>query len=115
MSRPHKYGAKRTEYGGQMYDSKAEAWYARDLDILKRAGAIKDWGRGAAVELIPGKRGERIDYRPDFWVIDAEGGAYYVDVKGVETAVFKLKMRLLKYLNPTYRLLIVGKDNERWL
>lgn len=113
--RPHKYGAKRTEYGGQLYDSKAEAAYARELDIRKAAGDIQDWGRADTVDLIPGKRGERIDYRPDFWVIDRTHGHYRVDVKGVETPVFKLKMRLLKFRRPDYKLLIVGKDGERWL
>jgi hypothetical protein len=113
----HKYGARRTEYRGETYDSAAEASYAERLDLLKAAGAIKEWGRGAPIVLVPGKRRERIEYRPDFWVIDGPGGngTYYVDVKGVETAVWKLKMRLLRHTNPTLKLLIVGKKGERWL
>lgn len=115
MNRPHKYGAKRTEYRGQMYDSKAEASYAAELDIKKAAGAIKNWWRAPSIVLVPGKRGERIEYRPDFHVIDADGSTYWVDVKGVETAVWKLKARLLRHMRPDERLLIVGKDGERWL
>ena len=115
MARPHKYGSKRTEYAGQMYDSKAEAAYARDLDIKKAAGAIRNWWRAPSLVLVPGKRGERIEYRPDFAVIDADGSRYWVDVKGVETPVWKLKARLLRHVRPDERLLIVGKDGERWL
>lgn len=114
-TRPHKYGAVRTEYGGQVYPSKAEAAYAQKLDFLKAAGEVQDWGRGAAITLIPGTRKERVTYTPDFWVLLPGTGFHYVDVKGTETAVFKLKMRLLKFTNPTIRLLIVGKHGERWL
>lgn len=110
----HKYGARRTAYGGVTYDSKAEADYARELDVKKAGGAIKNWWRAPSIVLVPGKRGERIEYRPDFVVLDADGSRYWVDVKGVETAVWKLKVRLLHYVKPGERLLVVSKDGEQW-
>ena len=39
--RGNKFGAKRTDYGGRMYDSKKEAGRAYELDMIQRAGQIK--------------------------------------------------------------------------
>lgn len=39
----NKYGAKRTEFNGKIYDSKFEANVAQDLETRKRAGDIKDY------------------------------------------------------------------------
>lgn len=114
-TKPHKYGARKTTYNGQVYDSQAEADYAAALDRMKAAGAIADWCRGSVLVLVPGKRSERVTYIPDFWVLENDGEGHYVDVKGVETPVFKLKMKLLRHAMPTARLLIVGKKGERWL
>jgi hypothetical protein len=115
MSAAHKYHAKRAEWRGVTYDSKAEAAYARELDLRKAAGDIRNWWRSPAIVLVPGKRGTRIEYRPDFVVLESNGERYFVDVKGVETAVWKLKARLFRHVYPDSRLLIVGKDGERWL
>jgi hypothetical protein len=111
----HKYHATPTVYQGQRYDSKREAEYAASLDRMKAAGAIEGWARGGCFVLVPGKRGQRIEYRPDFYVHEGQGAGYWVDVKGMETEVFKLKARLLKHVRPDVRLLIVSKDGERWL
>jgi hypothetical protein len=112
---PHKYNAKRTEWAGTLYPSALEARVAHDLDVTKAAGHIRDWGRGEPLELIPGKRGVRIDYTPDFWAVDLAGEPYDIEAKGVETSVWKLKMRLYRWRYPTRRLLIVTKTGERWL
>lgn len=115
--RRHKYGARKTVYRDGLYDSAAEAAYAQHLDLLKAAGAIADWGRGAPIELIPGNRKQRVVYVPDFWVRERSDEApFLVDVKGVETVVWRLKMRLLRHFRPDLRLKVVGTGGkERWL
>lgn len=106
-----KYGAIRTEYGGQVYDSRGEAEHARRLDLLKAAGAIRDWRRGTAWVLVDApRRADRITYTPDYHVWAADGGFYVLDFKGVETAVFKLKARLWKAVYPSVPLHVVRAD-----
>jgi hypothetical protein len=99
LRRPSKYRAKRTEYNGVLYASKAEANRAAELDLLLKAGNILDWIPQPMVRLgVP----ENV-YRPDFLVIAQRGGvlghggdAWYEDVKGAETAKFKRDKKLWK-------------------
>src|SRR5262249_62072745 len=78
-----KYGAVRTAYNGQVYDSAGEAGYARRLDRRLAAGAIRAWTRGREWVLLDGpRRRDRITYRPDFEVTDAAGAFYVVRFKG---------------------------------
>lgn len=112
----HKYGAKRTEYNGESYPSKLEADYARHLDMLQVGGVVKWWERGKPLALIPREgRYAPVTYTPDFWVWEHTGEQYWVETKGVETPVFRLKMRLFRHVFPDARLKIVYKDGERWL
>ena len=107
---PRKYGNTHVEYGGRVFDSKAEAAYARQLDLMRAAGLIRSWEPQPWLTLIGGKRETLIRYRPDFYVVPAEGPPYYVDVKGVLTAEFRLKLRLLRAVLPSVRLVLVRKD-----
>lgn len=111
-----KYRNRKTEYGGVTWDSAGEAEYARHLDMLKAAGHIHDWGRGYRIELLPaiaiaGGKATRTVYVPDFFVkFTPQMVAYFIEFKGVQTAVFRLKMRLLKNKHPNIRVLLVTKD-----
>jgi hypothetical protein len=110
-----KYGNVATVYDGQVYDSAGEAEYARRLDFLKAAGHIQDWRRGEPWTLLEsptGRKRDGITYTPDFHVWDAQGGFSVVDVKGVETAVFRLKARLWRAVYPTVPLLVVRADGS---
>ena len=79
-----KYRAKKAEYAGERYDSKAEAAYAKHLDGEVERGAILFYLRQPKFTLgIP----EAI-YRADFLVV-ARQFAAAVDVKGVETPKFR--------------------------
>jgi hypothetical protein len=79
--RRHKYNAVRIEYGGAIYDSKAEATRAAELDVLLKHDRIQNWERQVTVELVKGFKA-----RIDFKVHDPAGqGSWYEDVKGVET------------------------------
>jgi hypothetical protein len=106
MNRRHKYNAKRTEYGGHTYDSKAEARYAERLDLLRMA-------TDKAVRVANVIRQPRWDlpggivYKADFEVTYADGRMEWVDVKGFETPVFRLKMKLMKAAYPKVVIKIV--------
>lgn len=88
--RGHKYNAKRTEHRGRSYPSKAQAEHAAGLDMLKRSGRIRGFLEEVKVEL--GAR-DRC-YRVDFVVVGNDGRAWAEEVKGVETAGFKLQKSL---------------------
>jgi hypothetical protein len=50
-------------------------------------------------------------YRPDFFIIFADGSYEFVDVKGVETAAFKKTVRLWKAYGPC-RLRVVKRKGK---
>lgn len=104
-----KYGNIKTEYNGNKYDSKAEALYAKQLDYRKLSGEVISWERQVPVRLEV--NGQLVcKYIADFKVLLSTGKFQWVDVKGVETDVFKLKHKLMKALYPEIELLIVGKS-----
>lgn len=121
--RVRKYGNTKIEVDGDTFDSLKEARRGRELEMLEKAGAIRNLRRQVRYELIPtirepdkvGKRGgvkpgkaiERgVDYVADFVYEDAETGETVVeDVKGYRDAtsaaykifVIKRKLMLHKY------------------
>lgn len=97
-----KYGAKPTEYNGRRYDSKREAAYARELDMRKAAGEVIGWLPQVPIPLPGGVR-----YVVDFLVFDADGTCRFIDVKGVETPMFKTKIRMVADVHPWLEVEIV--------
>jgi hypothetical protein len=84
-----KYRAKKAEYAGENYDSKAEAAYAAHLDSLIERGEILYYVRQPKFCLgVP----ENV-YRPDFHVV-AQRWTSADDVKGAEPPAFKKNRRL---------------------
>ena len=47
----NKYNAKKTEYNGRSFDSKLEASHAMELEMMKKAGKIKDYECQKRVEI----------------------------------------------------------------
>lgn len=97
QSKPNKYGAKKTVVDGITFDSKAEARYYVQLKQREKDGEV------GGVELqrpfvVLGPKGELITtYKADFAFWDFKEDRFRViDVKGVETAVFRLKKKLVK-------------------
>lgn len=89
MNGRQKYHAQRTEYGGHVYDSKAEATRAMELDMMMRGGVIQGWLRQVRVAL-----GPDFNTTVDFLVLALDGGspcprAWVEEVKGMETRQFK--------------------------
>jgi hypothetical protein len=105
----NKYSAVRTEYKGEWYDSKKEARYAAQLDLLRHAMYAKD--RVVNVERQPKfelvKKPNIMIYRADFRVTYADGRIEVVDVKGIKTPVFKLKLKLMKAVYPEITIRLV--------
>lgn len=92
----NKYNAKRTLVDGIWFDSKAEASYYAALKLRERAGEVSDVEMQRPYELTIG--GHLIaTYRADFVFWDHQAKRRRViDVKGVETAVFRLKKKMMR-------------------
>lgn len=100
----NKYRAVKTAVDGITFDSKAEARRYQELKLLKRAGEIQGFGIQPSFVLPGGIR-----YRPDFIVCDKNGRIYVEDVKGHETAAFKIKKKQFEAMYPYLELEIIKK------
>lgn len=123
-----KYGNKKTKRDSYIFDSKAEAEY---YDLLKRQkedplNPLKDFELQPEFLLIPSykrlgdsegnktKTIRKTAYKADFRVI-YEDYEEVLDVKGVETDVFKIKRKLLEYKYPEINFYLVKKNgNGTW-
>lgn len=127
----HKYGAKKvivtedgtmfeveqlkkyniTDVKGIKFDSKMEASYYLTLLNRYAAGEIK------AIELQPTfvlQDKPKIRYIADFRVTWASGAQNIIDVKGMKTAAFKIKLRLFKAKYPELALFLVTQKGRQW-
>ncbi len=110
LKKKHKYHAKKTEVDGHNFDSKKEAEYYQELKLRKRAGDIKDFELQPEFVLqdkIPEKKLRAIKYRADFKVFHTDGRVEIVDIKGFETAEFKLKKKMFLARYPDLELIIL--------
>lgn len=109
MKRYSKYNAKKDNVDGHKFDSKREAERYCELKLFVRAGEIRN------LELQPrfllqdkfvdkqGKTHKKIEYVADFLYIDKQGRNVVEDVKGVLTAVYKIKKKMfLKIYDEQY-------------
>lgn len=106
-----KYNAKRTEIDGITFDSKVEGEYYLHLKQQQEEGKLKEFRLQPSFILLDGYfKGERwirpIIYVADFEVIFPDGTKEIVDVKGFETADFKIKRKLFEKKYP-YSLTLV--------
>lgn len=98
-----KYAAKKTAVDGVTFDSRMEADYYVYLCGLRDMGAIRSFVLQPPFVLQPtfkkhGKTFRAITYKADFGVVWADGSKTVVDVKGMPTAVFKLKAKMYSRL-----------------
>lgn len=85
----------RQTYNGNTYHSKKEAEYAAELDSRKRAKDIKNWRKQEKIELYA--YGKLIcNYYIDFVIEHNDGTEEYVEVKGFETEVWRLKWKMFE-------------------
>ena len=102
-----KYGNRKTEVNGMLFDSRHEAERWVELTYLERAHMIRDLQRQVAFELIPkqvdehGKVLERaVKYIADFVYFDRDGNLVVEDAKSPATRtldVYKLKKKMMLY------------------
>lgn len=111
-----KYGSKKIEAGGIVFDSKKEYIRWNELRIMEKAGAISNLRRQVEFELIPtqrepdriGKRGgihkgcvieKQCVYISDF-VYEVKGSTVVEDVKGGKrTEAYIIKRKLMLWLH----------------
>lgn len=92
-----KYHNKRQEYGGHSYMSKLEADVAWQLDMRIKAGEVKSYKRQVKIAL--DVKGKHIcNYIIDFVVKRTDGVTEYLEAKGFETEVWRLKWKLFEAL-----------------
>jgi IS5 family transposase len=99
-----KYRNQPVTIDGQRFDSQAEARRWAQLKLLERGGEITSLTRQQKLELapsvrIPGENRARpaVRYIADFAYLDCRTHTWvWEDVKGVQTAVFRLKQHLAK-------------------
>lgn len=97
-----KYGNKKVEINGIVFDSKREARRWLELDMLAKAGEIQDLQRQVPFLLIPsqkvdGKVVERaVSYVADFQYRE-NGKTIVEDAKGCKTPEYKLKKKMMLF------------------
>jgi hypothetical protein len=83
-----KYNNVPTTYNGKRYQSKLEADYAAQLDMMKRAGEVNYWLGQVPFALEGG-----VIYKADFLILFADGHYEVWDSKGKRTAEFIIKKK----------------------
>lgn len=91
-----KYNNKKCTAGAHKFDSLAERDYYLHLLKQKACGKIKHIELQPKVYLTEA----RILTKPDFLVIYSDDSRTYVEVKGFETATYKIKKRLWEHYGP---------------
>lgn len=108
-------GSTRTDYNGQIYDSKFESEYAYELDMRARANDIETWERQIPLELVV--NGWVVSkYKIDFLIHHKDGTKEYVETKGWASPTWKLKWKLFTALYedlPKTKVTLV-KQYENW-
>lgn len=109
-AKKNKYSAKRVEglWHGEvvMFHSTKEAKCAAELQLLERSGEISDLYRQRPIVILHAREGRKertLTYVSDFdWIIRVKNKGYgdwvVADVKGMRTAVYLIKKRLLSQL-----------------
>lgn len=118
MRRPSKYHNKKVEVDGMLFDSQREASVYKGLKIRQDLGEIFEIRRQVVFVLLPpqlevqeyhDKKGrprqrtrvaeKAVKYIADFVVIYANGDQEVIDAKGMRTAVYKIKKKLMRYVH----------------
>ena len=104
MVQKNKYNAKKVEVDGIVFSSKAESSYYEHLLDLMHDGVVESFEMQKPYTLLDkfphpktGKTIRAIKYVPDFEVIYTDGRVEVVDVKGMQTDVFRMKCKLFMF------------------
>ncbi len=96
-------------------DSKFEAGKAQQLELLKKAGEIRDFQEQVKLPLIVNNL-VVCDYTIDFVITHNDGTLEYLETKGYATDVWKLKWKLFEalYSSDPNVLLTVEYQGKNW-
>ncbi|WP_046721480.1 DUF1064 domain-containing protein [Heyndrickxia coagulans] len=105
LTKKTKYGSKKVEIDGHVFDSKIEARYYEQLKWLQANDQILFFRlqpRYLLQEAFQknGKTFRKIEYVADFEVHHLDGSIEVIDVKGMETEAFKIKKKLFEHKYP---------------
>ena len=103
--KPNKYRSKACKIDGITFQSTAEANYYYKLRMLVKAKKIAGFCRQPRFVITEGDNSTRcVEYVADFIEFHNDGTYRIVDVKGIQTPVFKLKMKTLHEKSPTIKI-----------
>ena len=91
MGPRHKYHAIRTECDGIKFPSKKEAKVYEQLKARKLAGEIVFFLRQVPIHLLGGVR-----YVCDFLSFNVDGSCHFIDAKGMKTALYIAKKKMVE-------------------
>lgn len=92
----NKYGAKKVQKAGMWFDSKLESAVHDILKLRECAGEIEILKCQDVVKLAG-----VIEYRPDFKCLDkSTGDIFWVEAKGMQTAAWRIKLKLWRSMGP---------------
>ena len=99
-------------YKDIVYDSQAEARYAASLDIRVKVGELKQWWRQVAYPLVV--NGEKVGkLTVDFKLLYAGNHIELVEIKGVATEAYALRVKLFRALYPREKLTVIKAKEVR--
>ena len=102
-ARGSKYNAKKTVVDGIEFDSTKEAKRYTKLRDMESAGRIQGLRLQVPFELLPSFECEGVKYRGMKYIADfvyyRDGKQVVEDCKGVKTAEYKLKKKLMAFTN----------------
>ena len=100
----NKYNARKGEIDGIVFDSRADGRFYEHLLFLMHDGIVESFEMQKPYTLLDkfphpktGKTIRAIKYVPDFEVIYTDGRVEVVDVKGMQTDVFRMKCKLFMF------------------
>lgn len=87
----HKFNNIPTNADNRRFSSKKEAKFYEELKLKKLAGEVAFFLWQVPIHLISGVR-----YVVDFLVFYVDGNCRFIDVKGMKTAMYKVKKRMVE-------------------
>ena len=111
----NKYNNKKVAIDGIVFDSRDESLYYQALKDMKEKGLIKDFELQPKFLLQEGFEKNEKKYRPisyiaDFRVINNDNSSFVVDIKGMLTTEFKIKLKLFNYKYPDIELRLISRS-----
>ena len=104
-ARGSKYHARKTVIDGIQFDSAKEAKRYTRLRDMEDAGEIQDLRLQVPFELLPSFECDGVKYRGMKYIADfvyyRDGERVVEDCKGMKTAEYKLKKKLMAFINHT--------------